>query len=81
VLTIPLPAEVLGHGIYSIRRVLDATDEVVCILTLETLIEREGLQAGKADEVRVLDLFGRDAVAAQQFCLNLADLMQIENDR
>jgi hypothetical protein len=34
---------------------LDAIDQVMGVLALEALVEREGLQAGEADDVRVLD--------------------------
>ncbi len=53
----------------------------MCILALEALVECEGLQAGEADEIGVLDLLSGDAVAAQQLRLDFGDLMQIEDDR
>ena len=50
------------------------------ILALETLIKCERLQAREADQVGVLDLLGRDAIAAKQFCLDLGDLVKVEDD-
>ena len=46
------------------------------ILALETLIKC----AREADQVGVLDLLGRDAIAAKQFCLDLGDLVKVEDD-
>ena len=54
-------AEGFGHGVHAFGRVLDAIDQIVCVFTLESLIEREGLQAGEADEIGMLDLLGSDA--------------------
>ncbi|MFT3792332.1 MAG: hypothetical protein QM741_14960 [Rudaea sp.] len=76
-----LVAEGLSHGVHALGRVLDAIDQVVRVFALEALVEREGLQAGEADEIGVLDLLGGDAVAAQQFRLDFGDLVQVENDR
>ena len=36
----------------------DAVDQVMGVLALETLVEREGLQASEADDVRMLDECG-----------------------
>ena len=36
----------------------DAIDQVMGVLALEALVEREGLQASEADDVRMLDAFG-----------------------
>jgi hypothetical protein len=55
---------------------LDAIDQVMGVLALEALVEREGLQAGEADDVRMLDAFGGHAVLAQQLRADLCDLMQ-----
>lgn len=74
-------AEVFGHGVHAFGRVLDAIDQIVRVFTLESLVERERLQAGEADEIGMLDLLGGDAVAAQQLRLDFGDLMQVEDDR
>ena len=62
-----------------IRGMLDAIDEVMGVLSLEALVEREGLQAGETDDVRMLDAFGGHPVLAQKLRLDLCDLMQVEN--
>ena len=58
---------------------LDAIDQVMGVLALEALVEREGLQGSEADDVRMLDEFGGHPVLAQKLRVDLCDLMQVEN--
>lgn len=80
-LTCQCQAKSFGPGSKSFWRMLETIDQVVRILAFKTLVEREGLQAGEADEVGVLDFLGGDTVVAQQLSLNLGDLVQIKNTR
>src|SRR3569623_3518776 len=58
----------------------NAIDQVVRGLARDALVERERLQAGEADQVGMLDLLRGDAVAAEQFGLDLGDLVKVEDD-
>lgn len=60
---------------------LNAIDQIVRILALKALIEREGLQAGEADQIGVFDLLDGDPIATQQFGMDFDNLVQVENDR
>ncbi|MCY1359921.1 hypothetical protein D9M69_465230 [compost metagenome] len=75
-----LVMEGFGYSVHAFGCVLDAINQIVRILALETLVEREGLQAGEADKAGMLDLLGSDAVATQQLGLDFGDLVQVEDD-
>ena len=51
----------------AVRCVLDTVDEIVGVLALEALIEREGLQAREAHEIRVPDGLRGNSTAPEQF--------------
>ena len=55
VLASQLFAECVGDHSQSLRRVLDAIDQVVRIFALETLIKSKRLQAGETDQIGVLN--------------------------
>lgn len=80
VLAVALLVESRSHGVQSFGCVFNAIDQIVCVLAFKALIEGERLQAGKADQVGMLDLFRCDSVAAEEFCLNLGDLVKVKND-
>ncbi len=79
-LTTLLCAKDFRDCIQSFGRMLDAIDQVVGILAFVALVEGKRLQAGKANQIGVLDLLGRDAVFTQQLSLNFGDLVQVEDD-
>ena len=72
-------AEHVSYGVHAFVRVLDAIDQIVRVLAFEALIERERLEAGKADQVGMLDPFRRNSVATEEFSLNLGDLVKVKN--
>ena len=75
-----LLVESRSHGVQTFRCMLNAIDQIVRVLAFEALIERERLEAGKADQVGMLDPFRRNSIATEEFSLNLGDLVKVKND-
>lgn len=78
---VSLAAKGGNHAVHAFGRVLNAVEQIVRALSFEALVDREGFQTGEADEIGVPDPLNRDTVSAQQFSLNLGDIVQIEDTR
>ena len=52
----------------------------MCVLVIFAMIEGERLQASEAHQICVFDAFDGDACVVQKLCLNLGDLVQVEDD-
>ena len=74
-------AEGLGGRGDSAGDVLDAVEEVVRVLVLVPVVEGEGLEADKADDVGMADSFADDTAVVEQFGLNLDDTVMFPDDR
>ena len=73
-------AEHVRGAVETLPRVLNAIDQVMRVFSLETLIERESLQASETHQIGVFHHFDGDSPTAKEFCLNFRDLVHFEDD-
>ena len=74
-------AKGLGGRSDSAGDVLDAVEEVVCVLVLEAVVEGEVLEADETDDVGMADPLADDAAPAEQFGLDFDVLVEVPDDR